>query len=144
METSIFTRSIPLRFFLIAILAVGACETTTESNDRQQLVIEEGTIERSGTSPSGDVIYDLNFTYRVTSEACEVGGYRISFETGQVFSSLWYKKQFLEPGKKYVRSERFTINAELETGPTLGMRGYLVNSSDSHKGLVDEKIIHLK
>lgn len=131
--------------FVLVLLVFTACGIFDPKDPiGHRLFLENGSYEQVGTIESGEITYLVEFTYYVTGEPCEVGGYGIDWGSGHIGSVDWYTKTLLEPGEKHNVSDSFDRSAEWVTPPAISMQGYLVGSSDTHAGLYAEYTLQAK
>lgn len=125
------------------LLMLQSCSVLTGPG-LHQLIIESGFYEMLKIDDRGRIRYKLEVTYHVTGAPCEVGGYGLSLGSQGEVVVTKYLKQMIEPGKKYVLSDNFSLSSELEVAPIFRMQGYLVGSSDTHDGLSAEVTLQLR
>ncbi|MEJ2053617.1 MAG: hypothetical protein P8X42_06820 [Calditrichaceae bacterium] len=120
-----------------------SCTKSTEPIQYLKLVIENGFYKRIESINPNEIQYEIEFTYYVTGEECNWGGYSI-----QMDSHAWkldlYRMQLMTPNEKYTWIDTFIVNHELLTKPIVQMQAYRIGSSELYKELYAEYILKQK
>lgn len=125
------------------MLLLNCCTSSTEPQESQKLVIENGFYSKVETTKSNKIQYTIEFTYYVKGEGCNWGGYSIQMDSQSYLLDL-YKMQILNPNEKYMRNDTLKVASELRTNPVIKMQGYRIGSSDAYPELYAEFVLQPK
>ena len=129
--------------YIVNIILLSSCNSSTELKESQRLLIEDGYYSKVETSNLTNIQYKVEFVYFVKGEECNWGGYHIQMDSESWNLDL-YKMQLLKPDEKHFVVDTFKVNSELKTNPIVTMQGYKIGSSESYESLKAECTLKLK
>ena len=124
-------------------LSLSYCNYFTSSEDEQRLFIENGFYSKVQAAEGGDIKYAVEFTYFVTGEKCNWGGFGIEMDSFLSGLDL-YKMQVMEPGVKYQIAHTFKVGSILKNNPMVKIQGYKLGDSNTYKELYAEYTLQPK